>query len=118
LSRVDIAARGVKEEIMPRPYTQLILVNVLLAVLFSTTVLGAPTFPSIFGAVAAGALLHARRTKRERALGSTDRSAAVTASAFPALARRPKDARQPTRMVSEPQIVSRVSADSRSTTNR
>ena len=99
---------------MPRPYTQLILVNVLLAVLFSTTVLGAPTFPSIFGAVAAGALLHARRTKRERALNSTDRSAGVTASAFPALAQRPKDARQP-RMVSEPQVVSRVSADSRST---
>jgi hypothetical protein len=99
---------------MPRPYTQLILVNVLLAVLFSTTVLGAPTFPSIFGALAAGALLHARRTKRERVLGSTE-STDVSASAYPALAPRANDARQLTRMVSEPQIVTRLSAHSRST---
>lgn len=100
---------------MPRPYTQLILVNVLLAVLFSITVLRAPAFPSIFGALAAGALLHARRTKREHALGSTDRSADVNAPAYRAVARRANGARQPTRMVPEPQIVTRLSADSRST---
>jgi hypothetical protein len=53
---------------MPRPYTQLILVNVLLAALFSITVLGSPTLPAVAGAVGAGAMLYTRRRRRERSL--------------------------------------------------
>jgi threonine/homoserine/homoserine lactone efflux protein len=45
---------------MPAPYTQLILVNVLLAVLIATTLLGAPIFASMLGACGAGTLLYVR----------------------------------------------------------
>lgn len=51
---------------MPRPYTQLILVNVLLASLFSITVLGAPPLPAIVGAIGAGVMLYTRTKRRER----------------------------------------------------
>ena len=45
---------------MPSPHTQLILVNVLLAVLITTTIFGAPLLASILGAGGAGALLYVR----------------------------------------------------------
>jgi len=52
---------------MPSPYIQLLLVNMLLAALVSTTVLGAPILPAVAGALAAGALLYVRsRAKRGR----------------------------------------------------
>ena len=46
------------------PYVQLILVNMLLVVLFTTTVLGAPLLSSLLGALVAGAILYAGYRRR------------------------------------------------------
>ena len=72
---------------MPSPYIQLLLVNMLLAALVSTTVLGAPILPAVAGALAAGALLYVRsKAKRGRetsrvgideAAGTRDRAPSV-----------------------------------------
>jgi hypothetical protein len=56
---------------MPSVYIQLLLVNMLLAVLTSTVVLGAPILPAVVGAVGAGALLFAgHRARNHRAAPS------------------------------------------------
>src|SRR4029450_7056023 len=44
--------------IMPSSYTQLLVVNMLLAVLLSTTVMDAPVLPALAGAIGAGGLLY------------------------------------------------------------
>jgi hypothetical protein len=56
---------------MPSSYTQLLVVNMLLAVLLSTTVMDAPVLPALAGAIGAGALLYARRKRKDRSLPST-----------------------------------------------
>ena len=48
------------------PYVQLIIVNMLLAVLFVTTVLGAPMRSALVGALVADAMLYARYLRRRR----------------------------------------------------
>lgn len=50
---------------MPSSYVQLLLVNMLLGTLISTTVFGFPILPAVAGALGAGALLYAgSRTTR------------------------------------------------------
>lgn len=51
---------------MPSPYIQLLLVNMLLAVLTSIVVLGAPVLPAVVGAAGGGALLYAVYRRRNR----------------------------------------------------
>lgn len=46
------------------PYVQLIVVNIVLAILFTTTVLGAPLEQAILGAAVAGAMLYSRYRRR------------------------------------------------------
>src|SRR5690349_15652525 len=50
---------------MPRPYSQLILVNMFLAFLFTTTLFGAPPLSALVGVLGAGVLLYLRRQRRE-----------------------------------------------------
>ena len=51
---------------MPSSYVQLLVVNMVLAALISTTVLGAPPLPAVLGALGAGAFLYARYRSRIR----------------------------------------------------
>ena len=69
---------------MPRPYTQLLLVNMLLATLLATSVMGAPLIPTLTGAIGAGALLYAARVRRDRLRATTTAAARDSAAAKPA----------------------------------
>jgi hypothetical protein len=65
---------------MPSPYMQLLLVNMLLAALISTTVLGAPILPAVAGALAAGALLCVR--SKAKSGHKTSQAGTAEAAAF------------------------------------